>query len=427
MGGIIRQVLEGSVAAELGIQPGDEIVAVDGQALGDLIDYRYVTAEERFELSVRGASGERQIGIEWDPGDDLGIEFESPVFGAVRECNNRCAFCFVDQAPPGMRASTLIHDDDYRLSFLCGNFVTLTNLSESDLRRIEVMRLSPLHVSVHATEPEVRARLFRSPNHERGLSALRRLADAGIQFHCQIVVCPGINDGEHLGRTVRDLAEMDGAVLSVGVVPVGLTPHREGLVPLRPVTAEDARAILGQLDPMQGGYMRRAGTRFVFAADEIYLAAGVPFPPDEAYEDYPQIENGVGLCRPFFDTLDGELRRMPSAPGRQCTLVTGTSAGPLLEQVFRATLGSESACRVLAVRNRFFGDSVTVAGLLAGRDVADALASAGIAERPVILPGVALSDGELFIDSYPLSQLRSLVGAPVVVAENATDIVRAIA
>ncbi|HOS93741.1 MAG TPA: PDZ domain-containing protein, partial [Armatimonadota bacterium] len=223
MGGIVAAVEDGSIAAELGLRAGDEVIAIDGHPLRDLIDYRFHSSESEIEMLVRRATGEVLFEIEKDWSEDLGLHFTCPVFDGVRECNNRCVFCFVDQVAPGMRESVRIHDDDYRLSFLAGNFVTLTNLGEDDLRRIVEWRLSPLYVSVHATDPKARARLLRSPHHEAGLRNLRHLADAGIDFHCQIVLCPGINDGSVLESTVRELAALHPRVLSVGVVPVGLT------------------------------------------------------------------------------------------------------------------------------------------------------------------------------------------------------------
>jgi len=428
MGGIVRSVASDRIAAHVGLRPGDEILTIDGQTLRDLIDYRYLVAEESIELLTRTADGERHIAIEKDWAESLGIEFDSPVFDGVRECDSKCAFCFVDQAPDGMRPSSLIRDDDYRLSFLCGNFVTLTNLSTTDMERILELRLSPLYVSVHSTEPAVRARLFRSRSHQAGLDNLRRLAAEGIECHCQIVLCPGVNDGEHLARTISDLAALWPGVRSVGVVPVGLTVHRQGLVPLVPVGADDAELALARIHAVQTECLGAKGTRFVFGADELYLLAGSEFPPEDAYEEYPQLENGVGLCRPFFDELADQLRRLTAASDNRLVIVTGQAAGPLFEMTLASALGGTHPHRVVTVPNDFFGTSVTVAGLLAGRDVLRALRDAEIAgdQAVVLIPDVALDDAGRFIDSVPIDELRAAVGAPVRVARDPADICAAL-
>jgi putative radical SAM enzyme (TIGR03279 family) len=427
VGGIVREIDEGSIAAELGIVPGDEIVAIDGQPLEDLIDYRYLIAEEEIEVHVRGAAGDVVIEIEKDAEDDLGLTFESCIFTPVRECDNRCAFCFVDQAAPGMRATTRVHDDDYRLSFLCGNFVTLTNLTRGDVDRIIRLRLSPLYASIHATDERVRARLFRSRHHMAGLRNLRELCDAGIELHCQVVLCPGINDGDELLRTVSELAAMGEGILSVGVVPVGLTAHRQGLVELAPVGPEEARDALDRIRAMQGTYLPSRGTRFVFGADELYLRAERPFPPLEDYEELPQIENGVGLCRPFAEELHEALAGLPRRSLRRVTLVTGEAAGPWLASLLASLLGAEraGAASVLAVRNDYFGASVDVAGLLAGRDVARALTGVALGER-VLIPGVALDDRGRFIDDVTLGQVLAGREADGVVAEGPEEIAEAL-
>jgi len=421
MGGFVEAVEDGSIAAELGLCPGDEVVAIDGHALRDLIDYRFRSAEPEIELLVRRPSGDVVFEIEKDWSEDLGLRFACPVFDGVRECNNRCAFCFVDQAAPGMRDSTLIHDDDYRLSFLAGNFVTLTNLTEDDLVRIAEWRLSPLHVSVHATDPEARARLFRSPHHDAGLRNLRRLADAGIDFHCQVVLCPAINDRATLEGTVRDLAALHPRILSVGVVPVGLTAFREGLVPLRPVGPREARDALELIDRLQSEFHPVLRTRFVFAADELYLQAGRELPSLEEYEELPQIENGVGLCRSFFDELSSVLGRLGAVQG-PFAVVTGVAAAPLFREALSAL--PPGTVEVVAVENRYLGPSVTVAGLIPGQDLLASLEATGWDRRPgaILVPAVALNDDGLFIDSVSLAHIRARTVACIRVTTTPEDV-----
>lgn len=421
MGGIVAAVEDGSIAAELELCPGDEVVAIDGHLLRDLIDYRFYSSEPHIEVLVRRAAGEVLFEIDKDWSEDLGLHFTCPVFDGVRECNNRCAFCFVDQAAPAMRESVLLHDDDYRLSFLAGNFVTLTNLSEDDLRRIIEWRLSPLYVSVHATDPEARARVFRSPHHETGLTNLRRLADAGIDLHCQIVLCPGINDGVVLESTVRDLAALHPRVQSLGVVPVGLTAFRQGLTPLRPVGPAEAREVLDVIDLLQRELYPRLGTRFVFAADELYLQAGREFPSLEAYEGLPQAENGIGLCRPFFDELAPVLSRLGGVEGPRA-IVTGVAAAPLFHEALSVL--PPGTVDVLAVENRYLGPSVTVAGLIAGQDLLTTLERTGWDRRPggILIPAAALNDDDLFIDSVPLAWVRERTVACIHVTGTPEDV-----
>jgi len=474
LGGVILSVDPGGTGAELGLRPGDEVISVGGVPLRDEIDYRYAVAEEEVVLVVRRTSCETiEYEVEKDIDDALGVAFAGPVFDGVRECNNRCVFCFVDQMPPGARRSTLVHDDDYRLSFLGGNFVTLTNLADAEIERIVTQRLSPLYVSIHAVDPQVRRRLFRSRHAHCGIEVLERLLAAGIRVHAQIVMVPGYNDGLALDETVGYLAARHPGVRSVGIVPVGLTAHRAGLAPLEPVSSELAGATLAQVRRWQGELLPRLGTRFCFAADELYLRAVEPFPPEAEYEDCPQEENGIGLCVPFLtelrrgltgaptgsrpDSLSGRPSarlaisrrvrhsppRSPAAPattpsplaerangpergewprgeavGRhaarqrgaheQIVILSGTGAGPLIADVIHSC-GLDASVRVLALANTYLGPSVTVAGLLAGRDLIAAVRAAGPAL--FVCPSVALNDEGLFLDDVSLEELRACARA----------------
>jgi putative radical SAM enzyme (TIGR03279 family) len=437
-------VAPGSPAAVAGLEVGDELLSVDGQAPRDVIAYRFLTDGQDPVLTLRRGRDLLEVGIEKPAGVPLGVEVSSPVFDRVRTCDNHCAFCFIYQLPKGLRQSLYVKDDDYRLSFLYGNFTTLTRFTELDLERVVEERLSPLHVSIHATDPEVRARLLRNPRGATSLRWLRCLLDAGIEVHGQIVVCPGINDGPVLEATLADLLDGYAELASVACVPLGLSRHsaEPGLRPHRP---EEAVAVLETVGAWQELAMGALGRRFVFAADEYYLMAGRPFPDPGAYEGFPQHENGVGMAaafaeafagrapappRPsgFFQSVDGappagyRAVRVPSprrragserpasgAAGRPVTILTGELGAQVLGPLLAGSgwLAPAGPVEVLAVPNRFFGGTVGVTGLLTGADLAPVLATVP-AERRVLLPDVCLSEGR-FLDGSRLEDL----GRPV--------------
>jgi putative radical SAM enzyme (TIGR03279 family) len=336
------------------------------------------------------------------------------VFDGVRSCQNRCGFCFVAQLPKGMRPALYVRDDDYRLSFLHGNFITLTNLRPQDRRRIARDHLSPLYVSVQATEPETRARLFGRDTLDP-LAEMRRLMRHGIEFHTQIVVCPGINDGPHLTRTVEDLAALHPGVQSIGVVPVGLTRHRRRQPDIAAVTPALAAEIAAQVARWQRAFRRRLGTRLVFASDEMYLRAGKPIPSRASYGELPQLGNGIGCVRLFLD----DLKRMRPADLRRparVVLVTGAEAAEMVRALARKLeMGQNVQAQVCMVPNRFFGESVTTAGLLTGRDIVAALQRTGAGDV-VIVPATAVREGEGFLDGVTVEELARAIGAPVLVA-----------
>src|SRR5262245_24420247 len=311
-GVVVAAVQAGSAAAAAGLLPGDRIVAINGARLRDAIDFHFHAGESRLRLSVERA-GTPMARVLERSGGGLGLELEAPRPSEIATCANKCVFCFIHQLPKGMRKSLYVKDDDFRLSFLHGNYITLTDLSEAELARIEAQRLSPLYVSVHATDPELRHRLLGSPRVKRDLLPLmERLAAAGIRMHAQIVLCPGWNDGAHLERTVHDLARLHPAVPTTAVVPVGLTRHRERLPELRTLEVAEARALLSAIHGWQAAFRRELGTRFVFGADELYLQTGAPLPSAAAYEGFPVAEDGIGLVRRFEDAFPRALRRAPA-------------------------------------------------------------------------------------------------------------------
>jgi putative radical SAM enzyme (TIGR03279 family) len=362
---------------------------------------------------IRKPSGELwEAEFELDEDESLGVEWESI---RPRTCCNKCVFCFVDQLPPGVRPSLLIKDEDYRHSFLYGNFITLGNFTERDLARVVEQRLSPLYISVHSTSPEVRRQLVGCPVSDRFFDYFDRLVDHGITLHTQIVVCPGLNDGEELLRSVTDLAGRYPAVKSVGVVPVGLTDFRAGLHPLAPPDPDFCRTVIRQLHPLQQEYRRRLGIGLVYLADEFYLQAGRRLPPGRTYDDYPQLENGIGMARDFLEEFGRIMRRSPRRiVTRNAVFPTGALFAPLLRRCldrFNGRFGTD--LRAVAVPNRFLGGRVTVTGLLAGKDIARAVPPQPPADF-VGIPFHCLSrTRDIFVDDLTLEELAGLLGRPV--------------
>jgi putative radical SAM enzyme (TIGR03279 family) len=417
-------VPRGSPAHNAGIRPGDRLASINGAPVRDYIDYRFISAQERVELDVIAADGARRtIVVQKHPDQDLGLRFADDVFDGMRLCHNCCIFCFYDQLPKGLRETLYVRDDDFRLSFLHGNFITLTNLSPRDFARICEQRLSPLYISVHATETALRRRMLGNPRAPDITGQMRRLARCGIEVHAQIVLCPGINDGRHLARTVRDLAALHPAVKSVAIVPVGLTTHRAGLTELRAVNRDPSRNVLKQIAAWQQEFRSRFGSRFVFAADELYLLAGERFPPAADYEGFPQRDNGVGLARLFLDEI-AEADFRPAA-GLPVTLVTGILAAGVVRRLAAKMRRHGVATSVVVVRNRLLGDTVTVAGLLAGEDVAAALARGDLSDL-VVVPASALRGNE-FLDGMTVQELSRRAGKRIIRAGGARELARRLA
>nr|MDD6335229.1 DUF512 domain-containing protein [bacterium] len=417
MGHTVTSVAEGSIADELGIRPGDELLRVNGQRVRDCIDYWLLTSGEDIKLTLSRHGIPRTYTITRELDEPLGLGFDSVLMDKTHTCANRCVFCFVDQQPAGFRPSLTIKDDDWRLSFLMGSFVTLTNVSEKTIERIIAQQISPLYISVHATDPQVRTRLLRNPRAGRMMQLLSRLAQGGIRFHTQVVLCPGLNDGEVLEKTIRDLDCLRPMALSLAVVPVGLTGHRQGLEPIRPVGYEEAQQALSIIHRHQMQSLEKTGQRFVFAADELYLAARHPIPSAPEYEDAGQYENGVGISALLYQELTEALPNVSPRPGRQ-TLVTGTLAAPMLSDWVAALPEGFPDTRVVACVNHTFGPSVTVAGLLCASDVIAALKGMDLGER-VLIPRVMLRDGcGPTLDDWTVESLAGALGVPVVPIEN---------
>ncbi len=396
----IRSIARGSPADCGRFVVGDKLISLNGREVNDIIDYRYYQASASLKIVLNRGRERFEFKISKEIDQDLGLEFKPD---RIIRCRNKCLFCFVGNNARGMRRSLYLKDDDYRLSFLHGNYITLTDLPESDLRRIIEMRLSPLYVSVHATDAEARAKLFNRTDLPPLIPVLRKLADNGIRLHCQVVIVPGINDSDVLETTARDLAELRPAVQSLAVVPVGLTKYAfsrgRKRYPVRLVTSSEA----GKLIMAIAGFRRKFGDRhnnFAYASDELFLLAGIPIPKRFYYDDFPQIENGVGMVRRFIDSIPAAAKRRISA-----LAVTGRSMYPFWkEKIIR---GVEKFLKVVVVDNRFWGKSVTVTGLLAGADILARLRKLKNIPPVVILPPNCLNDDDKFIDDYSFDDLSS--------------------
>ena len=423
--GQIAAVAPGSLADDLGLAPGDRLLAVNDQPVQDIIDLSFALADEYVELLIEKADGTQEIHeIEKDYEEQLGIDFESAVFDKVHQCANRCLFCFVDQMPPGMRETLYIKDDDYRLSFLYGNFVTLTNLTSTDKKRIRQLHLSPLYVSVHTTDGDLRSRMLNNKRAGRIMEELRELAEQGIDFHSQIVLCPGFNDGQVLEQTIRDIYALAPAALSLAIVPVGLTRYRESCHPLRVFSPEESAQVIDMVAPWQAKCRAEIQSSFVYLADEFYLAAGYPIPEQEAYDDFPQLENGVGLVRSFLDEWQQHaLAAVGYDQPFTVDLVCGVSAAKVLAPLLDDLSIPNLTVRLVPVVNNFFGHHITVTGLLTGRDILRSLQSLPGERQGIIIPGIALRKGEaVFLDGMKPSDLEEALGLPVRTAYFAEDL-----
>ncbi len=411
-GARVSKVTPGSPADLTGIVAGDRLWSLDGRrSSGDIIDYRIWAADERLSLLVQTGNGPLRRMIVYKAScRPLGVQFTPPTIAPLICCRNHCLFCFVDQNPSGMRNSLYLKDDDYRLSFLYGNYITLNNLTDRELKRIVKLQLSPLYVSVHSTNPELRCRLFRNPQAGRGLENLKYLLRAGIKIHAQIVLCPGYNLGADLLKTVTDLESMGESMLSVAVVPVGLTAHGEPPTILRRLTSVEACKVIAQIRGLQNSFLNGRGSRFVFLSDEFYRLANTPYPEIEEYERFPQLENGVGMARLFLEELAEIDSSLPAAFSRRLkiTLVTGVEAAHLLEQLLgRLGLINRLEAELLVIKNRFFGEAVTAAGLLTGKDLKDGLRNV-IPGETVFFPAAMLKNngGNLFLDDLTPDQVE---------------------
>lgn len=427
-GGIISVVHENSLAQELELVPGDKIISVNGQELTDIIDLSFALADEEIEMLVKHADGEQEvIGFEKDIDEELGAEFESAVFNKIRQCANNCYFCFVDQVAPDMRSSLYIKDDDYRLSFLYGNFITMTNLVKQDLDRIKRLHLSPLYVSVHTTNPELRAKMLRQKRAALIMEQLKALNEAQVEYHTQIVLCPGHNDGEELDRTISDIINMRPYALSIGVVPVGLTKFRENCYPLETFDSEGAKKVIEQVRKWQQKMREETGSAFVYLSDEFYLLANEELPSASEYDGFPQLDNGIGLVRNFIEQWKNtEVETKGYEEPIALDIVCGKSVGKIIKDLVAKMPIKNLDVQVLALENDFFGHEVTVTGLLTGQDIIKNLKKSkqNRSRRGIIIPSSALREGEdIFLDDYSLDDIKKAFSdEEVKVADDGADL-----
>jgi putative radical SAM enzyme (TIGR03279 family) len=435
----VTGVMPGSIAEEIGFEPGDALVSINGQKPRDLIDYRFLCADEYLDLEVQDANGKTHlISIEKDIDDELGLEFETALFDGLIQCNNRCPFCFIDQQPPGKRGTLYLKDDDYRLSFLYGSYLTLTNLLPQEWERIEQLRLSPLYVSVHATEPEVRSHLLKNPRAGQILEQLAWFQERRLQIHAQVVVCPGINDGQHLERTLKDLARFHQGdiptVTSAAVVPVGLTRFRPKGDELVPVSQAKAQAIIVQVQALQDEFQDRFGTRFAWLADEWFLIAQQPVPPEDYYEDYPQLGNGVGSIRQFLKEFEASAQAyLPAAvsPPRHYTWVVGNAVEHAFQPVVERLNQVEGLTITLApLASVYWGRDMTVTGLLTGYDLLEGLKHHPLGDA-LLLPAVMLKPNDsgdpaqtLFLDDMSVAEVSRQLARPILPVDDTDALVQ---
>ena len=404
MNATISRIEAGSLAEELELAAGDKILQVNGQTPLDIIDLSFRLAEEDIELLIEHADGQRElIAFEKDIDEELGAEFESAVFDGIKRCKNNCVFCFVDMIAPDMRPTLSIKDDDYRLSFLFGNFITLTNLTPKDFRRIKKYHLSPLFVSVHAMNPDVRAKMLRTPRAAQIQAQLDALQRAGAEYHTQVVLCAGLNDGAELDFTIAEILKRRPHALSLAIVPVGVTRHRKDKFPLKQFDKAGAIKVIEQVEAFQKKIRAESGRTFVYLGDEFYLLAERDLPPVEYYDDFPQIENGIGMTRNFIEEFRDAEKSFPIPQSQfQIDVVSGTSFAKVLHKLI-----DKPNVRIVPVVNKFFGERVNVSGLLTGQDIIAALKASGGRRDLILIPATALKAGEeIFLDDVTLADLR---------------------
>ncbi len=414
----IESIDRHSPAERAGVRVGEELTHINGNRILDVLDYKFYAYEPKLELTLKATDGAvRTIHLMKREGQDLGLNFETYLMDKARSCANNCIFCFVDQMPEGMRPTLYFKDDDARLSFLMGNYITLTNLSPREVQRIIDLRISPINVSVHATDRELRCQLLGNRHAGRGIDIMERFAANRITMNCQIVACPGINDGPALDQTMRDLSAMFPSVKSVSIVPVGVTRYREGLYPLQPYTREQALAVVEQVEAFAQHCLEEYDSRIFWCSDEFYLLAERPLPEDEYFEGYTQLDNGVGMLTLLQEEFNGALKTMDEeVDPTPCAIATGVSAAPFLQRlVDRAREQCPTLdCTVYTIRNHFFGETIVVAGLITGQDLMNQLRGKPLGER-LLIPENMLRAGEnVFLDDVTLEQVSEVLGVPII-------------
>ena len=429
----ILSVFPSSPAARAGILSGDSIVSINGEPVIDEIDFQDLIQHTHLEIDLADPDGKaRHVTVAKSVWEPLGLQLDETVAMKPRHCRNHCVFCFIDQMPPGMRKSLYVKDDDWRLSLMMGNFVTLTNVDDDEFVRILRRKASPLYISVHATDGEVRKKMLRNPNAGNILERLTALRNHGLQFHAQIVLCPGYNDGDTLVKTINDLVSLWPSALSAAIVPIGVTRFREKLEKIPLIDANYAADMIRSVEEYQNRFMERIGTRFVYLSDEFYCLCGKELPDEVRYEDYPQIENGVGMIRKFeeecaeaYQELDPVFRKTVHSP-LKLIIPTGVSVQPYIEKICRLYAPESISVDVIPVKNRFFGETITVTGLIVGQDLISAL-HGRIFDEVLISESMLRENSQCFLDDMTLEEVREKIGKPVrIVANNGESLIRAL-
>ena len=432
-GHIVKSVNKGSIADSLGIMPGDVVIKIDDNEIEDIFDYQFFTLTDYLVLTVLRDGEEWEYEIEKGDNEDLGLVFENGMMGDYRRCSNNCIFCFIDQMPPGMRDTLYFKDDDSRLSFLQGNYITLTNLSQKDLDRIIRYNLSPVNISVHTMNPELRCKMLGNRFAGKSLEKLKILAEAGIEMNGQVVCCKGINDGKELEFTISELMKYIPSFKSLSVVPVGLSKFREGLYPLEPFGPEDSAEVIDIIEKYQKICYDKYGIHFVHASDEWYLVAGRDIPEAERYDGYLQLDNGVGMMRSFMDEIDEQIAKRKAdgsfvkySKDRHFTLVTGKLAYPVIKATADRVMAEMTGVRidVVEIRNDFFGERITVSGLLTGQDIVAQLKGRDLGSEVKLPESVVRAGTDVFLDDYTVPQVSETLQVRVVtIKSNGYDFV----
>lgn len=410
---IISEIIKGSIAEKKKIRAGDRLLSINGNEISDVLDYRFYLNEKKLVIALQTAQGKSKLVlVKKDEFEDIGLEFETYLMDRQRSCKNKCIFCFIDQLPKGLRKSLYFKDDDSRLSFLFGNYITLTNLTDCEAERIIKMHISPVNVSVQTMNPDLRVKMMANPKAGDSLKYLRRFADAGIALNTQLVLCPGINDGSEFEYSLEELAKLYPAVQSIAAVPVGLSDHREGLYPLEPYTCETAGEVIDMIDRFNEKFEEEHGTVIAYAADEFYLKAKREMPGEEYYNGFPQLENGVGMWALLKAEFEDALNECAvTSLDRKVTVVTGEAAYPLIKEL---SVKAENkikglSVQVVAAKNRLLGSMITVSGLLCGRDIASAVEGLKLGEELIIPPNCLRSEGDMFLDDMTVEELSDIL------------------
>ncbi len=422
----IKGVVPGGIGEELGLEEGDILLSIDEQPIEDVLDYYFLVNGEYITLQILTKDGEMaECEVEKEEDEDLGLIFEDQFMGSYHHCHNKCIFCFIDQLPKGMRQSLYFKDDDSRLSFLNGNYITMTNMKEEDFEKIIRYQMSPINVSVHATDPELRVKMLKNPRAAEVMDRLKRLVEAEITLNGQIVLCKGVNDGAALDQTICDLWTLHPQMQSVSIVPVGLSCHREGLYPLEPFTAQECAAVIDQVEAYQRRFYEESGMHFIHLSDEFYIKAGRELPEEERYDGYLQIENGVGMMRLFINEAEEAISRLDPAVQYQghVSLVTAPTACGFVRRICSQLmkLYPKLQIDVHEIINHFFGENITVTGLLTGKDICEQLKDRELGDRLYLPENLLKADEDILLDDMTLKELENTLQIPISIVKSSGE------